>query len=238
MRRNILPLLAFYLDFIIAHAFVTLAGAGLARAGIALADYGGVFAPLAEPGKARLAGFGLAALLVLVFRRLNAAPGTWLVAVAGSWWGDPARPRLWPNLLLGTFFVLDGLKQAVRWSQLDAVLPVFGLLETGPLKIAVLLAMGALYIASGAMLLRLAPRARLAGLAALAASAVSLVMSLPVLPEGLARAQAARRAAQGLPMREGEIESLQAMLPWALGLMGLLLVLLYFASERPAGAKL
>ena len=225
MRRYVLPLLSLYLDFILVNAFVTLASFFLGRAW-------GYVAGVGAPWYAEI---GLSVVLVGLARALGVSAGERLLAPARDLADQEPRPRLWANLALGTFLLLDGLKQMVRWSQLDAVLPVFGLTETTPLKAALLLAMGALYLAAGALVLRFAPRARLAALAVLAVSTLSLVLSWRVLPDAIARVQAARRELQGLPLREGEVEAMQAMLPWlAAGGLVLILLLLALSRERQA----
>jgi hypothetical protein len=143
--------------------------------------------------------------------------------------------RLWPNLVLGTFLMLDGLKLMVRWSQLDVAVPVFGMVETTPLKVVVLIAMGLVSVVAGAMLLAFLPKSRLAAAGSLALSALSLALSWPVLDETIARVQVARREAQGLPIREGEIESMQAMLPFvSVAMLAVGIVLLLLSRERPS----
>lgn len=225
MRRYVLPLLSLYLDFILVNAFVTLGSFFLGRA----------WGYVAGDGTPWYAEVGISILLVGLARGLGLSAGDRLLAPARDMAEDEARPRLWPNLVLGTFLLLEGLKQMVRWSQLDAVMPVFGLAETSPLKAALLIAMGALYVAAGALVLRFAPRARLATLATLAVSALSLALSWRLLPDAIARVQAARRELQGLPLREGEVEAMQAMLPWlAVGGLVLILLLLWLSRERPA----
>ena len=54
--------------------------------------------------------------------------------------------RLWPNLVVGTFLMLDGLKLMVRWSQIDVAVPVFGMIETTTLKVVILMAMGTILV--------------------------------------------------------------------------------------------
>lgn len=58
--------------------------------------------------------------------------------------------------------MLDGLKLVVRWSQLDVAVPVFGMVETTALKAVVLVAMGAVSVVAGEMLLAFRPMSRIA----------------------------------------------------------------------------
>ncbi len=223
MSKHILSILSFYLDYIIVGTAVALATFFLGEARSALA--GGDAGWYVE--------FGTSIALVLLRRALGLSVGDALLAPACEIAHERPGSRLWPNLLLGTLLVLDGLKQMVRWSQLDAVLPAFGLVETTPAKAALLIAMGALYVAAGSMVLRLARNAKAAAITALAVSAASLGLSWSVLPQAIARAQAARRAAQGLTIREGELETMQAMMPWiwAAGIV-LFSVLVWMVRER------
>jgi hypothetical protein len=68
----------------------------------------------------------------------------------------------------------------------------------------------------------------------LALSALSLAVSWPVLDGAVARVQLARRAAQGLPIRDGEVEFMQTFLPaLSVGTLCLVLILLFLSRERP-----
>jgi hypothetical protein len=223
MRRYVLPILGLYLDFIIVSTFVSLASY----------LFGQAWTVLAGSGPSWQIEYGVALALVLIGRALGLSAGKLLLSTAEQMQHEQPRPRLWPNLVLGTFLILDGLKQMLRWSQLDAVLPVFGMVETTALKAGLLVAMGALYVVAGGMILRFARGAKAATITALAVSAASLGLSWSVLPEAIARAQTARRAAQGMPIREGEIEMMQTMLPW-IGVGGVVLVgvLVWMSWER------
>lgn len=223
MRRYVLPVLSFYLDYILVSTIVALAAFFLGEA----------WSLFAGEDTRWYAEFGTSLALATLGRVLGLSAGDRLLAPARDLADEEPRPRLWPNLALGTLLILDGLKQMVRWSQLDAVIPVFGMVETTPVKAALLVAMGALYVAAGAMILRFARNAKAAAITALAVSAASLGLSWSVLPEAIARVQTARRAAQGLPIREGEIEMMQTMLPW-IGVGGLALVgaLVSMSRER------
>lgn len=223
MRKYVLPVLSFYLDYILVSTIVALAAFFLGEA----------WSLFAGEDTRWYAEFGTSLALVTLGRVLGLSVGDRLLAPAYKMQDDEPPPRLWPNLVLGTLLILDGLKQMVRWSQLDAVIPVFGMVETTPLKAALLIAMGALYVAAGAMILRFARNARAAAITALAVSAASLGLSWSILPDAIARVQTARRAAQGLAVREGEIEMMQTMLPWiGIGTLALVGVLVWISRER------
>ncbi len=225
MRRTLIRLLALYIDFIVIGTFVTL---GNYAVGFAMGYVPGI-------GNAWYIEIGAAAGLTALARALGLSLGEALLehALDEAQAGSPRR--LWPNLVLGTFLMLDGLKLIVRWSQLDAVVPVFGLVETSVIKVVVLVAMGLLAVVAGAMLLSFTPGAKRLAAASLAVSALSLALSWPVMGEAIGRVQMARREAQGLPIREGEIEAMQAMLPLAAaGIIAIAIVLLLLCRQKPA----
>ena len=130
--------------------------------------------------------------------------------------------------------MLDGLKLMVRWSQLDVAAPVFGMVETTAIKVIVLVAMGAVSVVAGAMVAGvLSGEHGLPRRPRLAVSALSLATSWPVLGQAIAQVQVARREAQGLPLREGEIEAMQSLLPAvSAGMLAVTIILLLLCRER------
>lgn len=225
MRRTLIRLLALYLDFIVIGTFVAL---GNYVAGLVAGYMPGI-------GNDWYVEIGVSAGLTALARMLGLSLGEALLGYALDEADSETRRRLWPNLVLGTFLMLDGLKLIVRWSQLDVAVPVFGMVETTALKVVVLIAMGLVSVIAGAMLLAFLPKSRIAATGSLALSALSLAISWPVLDQAIGRVQVARREAQGLPIREGEIESMQAMLPFlSAGMLAVFVVLLLLSRERPA----
>lgn len=217
--------LALYIDFIVIGTFVTL--------GNYVVGLGMGYIP--STGNNWYVEIGASAGLTALARMLGLSLGEALLDHALDE-AEAERPRrLWPNLVLGTFLILDGLKMMVRWSQLDVVIPVFGMVETTALKVIALVGMGAIFVVAGAMLLAFLPSSRIAAAGSLALSALSLALSWPVLNEALARVQVARREAQGLPIREGELEAIQTMMPFlSAGLLALGLLLVALSRERPS----
>jgi hypothetical protein len=223
VRRTLIRLLALYIDFIVIGTFVTL---GNYVAGLLSGYIPGV-------GNDWYVEIGVSAALTALSRMLGLSLGEALLDYALDEAESETRRRLWPNLVLGTFLMLDGLKLMVRWSQLDVAVPVFGMVETTALKVVILIAMGLVSVIAGAMLLAFRPMSRIAAAGSLALSALSLAISWPVLDEAIARVQMARREAHGVPIREGEIESIQAMLPFlSAGVLAVCLVLLLLSRER------
>lgn len=223
MRRTLIRLLALYIDFIVIGTFVTF---GNYAFGVAMGYIPGI-------GNNWYVEIGVSAGLTAIARIIGLSPGEALLDYALDEADSETRRRLWPNLVLGTFLMLDGLKLMVRWSQLDVAVPVFGMVETTALKVIVLVGMGAVSLIAGAMLLAFQLRSRIAAAGSLALSALSLVVSWPVLDEAIGRVQVARRQAQGIPIREGEIESMQAMLPFlSAGMLVVCIVLLLLSREQ------
>ncbi|MDX6804658.1 hypothetical protein [Terrihabitans rhizophilus] len=181
-------------------------------------------------------GYGItavSALVALAQSKLELSPGVQLLEPAQV--ESAEGRRTWPNLLLGTLLILEGTKNLVRWTELEAVLPVYGLVDTSPLKILLLLAIGSLSIAAGILLLRFT---RL-GLALAAAMIVvdlgSIIVGWPLFSDAIAKVTIARRELQGLPVRPGEIEFMQTVMPaWLLVALALFMVLLTFARVRRA----
>ena len=161
MRRTLIRLLALYIDFIVIGTFVAL---GNYVAGIALGYVSGI-------GSVWYAEIGIAAALTALARALGLSMGEALLGYALDEVDAGAQRRLWPNLVLGTFLILDGLKMMIRWSQFDVAVPVFGMIDTTALKVIILIAMGIISFVAGAMVLAFMPRARLAAAGSLALSA-------------------------------------------------------------------
>jgi len=97
--------------------------------------------------------------------------------------------------------------------------------------------MGILSVMAGCLLLAFAPNSKRVAAASLLVSAISLALSWRVLPEGIERAQLARREFQNLPVREGEIELMQILFPYSsVAFFAVLLAVLYLCRMREDGA--
>jgi hypothetical protein len=128
------------------------------------------------------------------------------------------EPRLlyverWWTILFGILAILEGAKGAVRWTMFTPPAPFFGAQTSHAVSALLSLSFGILEILVGAAALRfwrsLLPLAFVTyGLAALSA-----ILSWDLWPEWIAASVKARRAWQDLPVREGEIELLQAIMP-------------------------
>ena len=129
--------------------------------------------------------------------------------------------------------MLDGLKLMVRWSQLDVAAPVFGMVETTAIKVIVLVAMGAVSVVAGAMLLAFAGEPGLRRRPRWPFPHYRSQQAGRCSDEAIAQVQVARREAQGLPLREGEIEAMQSLLPVvSAGMLAVTIILLLLCRER------
>lgn len=183
-------------------------------------------APGQEPPWLKYAVFlGLEAALMLVVRW---TPGEWLMSVrqiARAWdaiepGGKSAAPflvnaRVWKResfwtAALGVFLIVDGAKEAVRWTMWTPPLPWFGT----RLDPEWAMVSGLVSLALGALVLRVHAAAPLAVAGASAATATSVLMSWSLWPEFAQGMVTRRRAFQGLPVRPGEVELMQAALAW------------------------
>ena len=139
----------------------------------------------------------------------------------------------WQTMLIGLLFVAEGSKQMVRWAMWIPPLPLFGI-ATNEASFAVYsMVLGGLLMYTGYMFLRLKRVGFWLGIGIAASIAVSTVLSWnqwdSIAQELLIR----RRSFQGLPIRSGEVEFLQAILPEALvAFLFLTIAILFFVRKK------
>jgi hypothetical protein len=139
----------------------------------------------------------------------------------------------WQTMLIGLLFVAEGSKQMMRWAMWIPPLPVFGI-ATNEASFAVYsMVLGGLLMYAGYMFLRLKRAGFWVGIGIAASIAVSTVLSWnqwdSIAQELLIR----RRSFQGLPIRSGEVEFLQAILPEALvTFLFLAIAILFFVRKK------
>ncbi|HET9482008.1 MAG TPA: hypothetical protein VFP98_09660 [Candidatus Polarisedimenticolia bacterium] len=154
---------------------------------------------------------------------------------------DPFWLRLlfFPALesLFGILAILDGAKGFVRWTLWPPQIPLFGIQLGETASAIVQMALGAPEAAIGMAALRQAPRLLRLGLVYYGLVTASALAGRRLLPGWIEASVVARRAYQGLPVRDGEVEFMQSIMPAVLVfgplLMGgwLLLVLLRFSKR-------
>lgn len=213
--------LALYLDFLIVGGPWTLAVWGLHEA---------------VPGIQRLHYpiqlFLLLVLETVLLHRFSWSPGHWLLGIRRlstdpfALPGAPERLRpayvvepwlkrneRWWTILFGVVAVLDGVKSLVRWTMWTPAIPFMGVQLTDGVSVAVLLVLGTLECAVGCAVLRLRPVVVALGPVYYGVILTSVILSWPLWPAWAERFLVARRAYQGLPVREGEVEFIQRFVP-------------------------
>jgi hypothetical protein len=152
------------------------------------------------------------------------------------------REERWWTLLLGVFLVLDGAKAFTRWMWFVPPTHVFCIEVSSALAPSVLVVEGAIAWVIAWGVLRLRPWPVLGGAVYMVVSSVSEAVAWPILPELIARYIVLRRASQGLTVKAGEVETMQAFMPYALVIapaviaVWLVLVALRARSSRRSGA--
>jgi len=148
------------------------------------------------------------------------------------------REERWWTLLLGVFLVLDGAKAFTRWMWFVPPTHVFGIEIASALAPTVLVVEGAIawMIAWGVLRLRTWPV--LGGAVYMVLSSISETVAWPVLPELIGRYTVLRRASQGLTVRTGEVETMQAVMPYAIVITpAVIAVWLLFVALRARNAR-
>jgi hypothetical protein len=128
------------------------------------------------------------------------------------------EPRLlyterWWTILFGVLAILEGAKGAVRWTMFTPPAPFFGVQTSYGVSALLFLAFGILEILAGVAALRFWRSLLPLAAAAYGLAALSAILSWELWPEWIASSVRSRRAWQGVPVREGEIELLQAIMP-------------------------
>lgn len=212
-------LLAWYLDFLLFSVLATLVSYA------AHWEYGNTWL-------AQLVGFfvlrGSGALFI-------ETPGMTILGIRRNGMRDEQSfpNENWLTLLLGTVFIADGAKQAVRWTEYTRTLPEFGTLPGPAGQMIFALCWGASLMVAGVMLLQMRKAGLWLALAITAATVASVISSWPLWDQALAQEVIGRRTAQGTGVRPGEIEFMQKLIPTTLVLAnGLLLSLLTGMRRR------
>jgi hypothetical protein len=126
---------------------------------------------------------------------------------------DLQRSESWLSILVGLWLLLDASKALVRWTMFSPPLPLFGIQTAGLGGVLTSLTIGAVETYIACLVLRMRPRALMLGAPFYGLLAVSAAVSWKLWDDWAARYVVARRAYEGLPVRPGEIESLQSMSP-------------------------
>ena len=184
----------------------------------------------AQPFYVRYLAFAIVELIVL--NRTSLSPGAALLGIrfVAARSGQSRVDALWQNripfvdrdllaseswfsILVGVWLLLDATKALVRWTMYSPPLPLFGIQTAGIGGALTSMIIGAIEAYIACLVLRVRPRALVLGAPFYGLLAVSAAVSWNLWDDWAARYVVARRAYEGLPVKPGEIESLQSMSP-------------------------
>ncbi len=127
--------------------------------------------------------------------------------------GDVFNRENWLTILLGVLLVLEGTKQLVRWMQTFVAQPAFGFFPDESTQIIIHLVFGCLLVVAGYWFLKLDIRGLMVGMVVGLLSITSDLLSWELWGPVVEQMVITRREVQGLPVREGEIEIMQSLMP-------------------------
>ncbi len=119
----------------------------------------------------------------------------------------------WLSILLGVLLILEGTKQIVRWTQMFVSQPAFGFFPDEATQILIHLAFGVLSILAGYWFLKLDIRGFIAGIGVAVINLISYALSWKLWDPVVEQMVLKRKEIQGVPVRDGEIEMMQSLLP-------------------------
>ena len=223
--QYVIRLAAFYLDFLLISALLH----------IGFYAAGGVVSSLGAASGIEISPWLLITTLALFFTVFLAqsglSPGRFSLALLKDRAETSKLPRMaWINLLVGILLFLDATKLLVRWTQMDRPMPFMGSIPEGNTQVVIGVSVGIAFLIAAVLLLRLTALGKWLSAIVLAGAAASVAISWDLYPEAIERMVQARRKLQGIPVREGEIEAMQAYLPtFALVTTSLMLLLVLFS---------
>lgn len=136
------------------------------------------------------------------------------------------------TIFLGVISVLEGTKQLVRWTEYFIAQPAFGFLLSEPTQIALQLLYGCIYTLAGYWILKLDIRGLYLGLSVAIINIASDILSWNLWDGVVKDMVIARRSIQGIPVRDGEIEFMQSIMPEGMLVASSLAVLLLIISYK------
>ena len=162
---------------------------------------------------ATLAVFGILRAAAWALKR--AMPGQWALGIDSG--PAPivaphvlARERWW-TMTAAALLVLEGSKNAVRWTQGLPVEPLLGLAAPQWMATMAITIFGGLNILAGLLIFRTRPLGAAIGTGVLGVEALAAIVHRADFHEWASQAVLARRSLQGLPVREGEVAMMQAL---------------------------
>lgn len=211
-RRNFLAL---YLDFI-------LFGVITYYLGVIIFDFPKFFSDFVP--------VALALLSFFIASRFDFDPGRRIMSIdaEGNVSSDIRERGNWLIVLLGVLFVLDGAKSMIRWHQFGSELPYFGLTPDPKFAWLVAAIWGGFYIYAGIELLLVRAKGFYLAITAVVGGLLSAYAGGSIWDNSIAETLKNRRAAQRIPVKEGEIEIMQSLFPEVMIVVGLVLLAALF----------
>lgn len=139
----------------------------------------------------------------------------------------------WYTMTIGVLFILDGAKLLARWTAYGPPLPFFGIETTVLSHAGFAICFGAISIFVGYLVLKLRRSALALGISLVVLQGISTLMSWDMWDTKVVEMVTARREYLGMPIRPGEIEIMQALVPEGfLVILVLMLVALFLIRKR------
>ncbi|MFW2438666.1 MAG: hypothetical protein ACN4GR_04780 [Arenicellales bacterium] len=131
----------------------------------------------------------------------------------------------WLTVLLGVLFILEGTKQLVRWTDVWVPQPFFGFIPGDLVQIVIHLFLGMTSILAGYWFLKLNIKGLYLGISVAFIGLVSDILSWNLWDPVVKQMVIARKEVQGRPVKEGEIEMMQALLPEGIVALTILVII-------------
>lgn len=131
----------------------------------------------------------------------------------------------WLSMLLGVLLILEGTKQLVRWTQIFVSQPAFGFFPDDGTQILIHIVTGGLCILAGYWFLKLDIRGFITGIGVALINLISDGLSWGLWDPVVEKMLMARKELQGLPVREGELEFMQSLMPEGLIAAALVMII-------------
>lgn len=147
----------------------------------------------------------------------------------------------WYTLLLATWTLNEGCKSLIRWTLWNPPVPFFGQPTDEIVSTIIFLVSGICEILIAVWLYRVDIRAVVFGIPYNLIQLVSAALSWDLWDAWVAEMIVRRREFQGIPVREGEIESMQSLTPElvvAAGAIGIVLLLIAVPRLRGTATQL
>ena len=171
-------------------------------------------------------------------------PGNWALGI-GRRPTTALDPRItsrerWWTVAAGTLLVLEGSKNVVRWTQGLPIEPLLGPATPQWMATVAVTAFGAANVFAGLLILRTRWVGAVLGIGVLGAELLAAVVHRDGFRDWAAKAVVSRRALQGVPVRDGEIEMMQTLstsvLPvvMVIGVIWLLAIAVRFRTTKTA----